>query len=488
FLRQQRQLRERERDYERRLRDLEISGKEEALRLEREFEARERDARAALEEEDQNVSAMAADRDASEKALDEREGALLARADALGAGENRLKEQEQDLEQERGRIAAELERTAQLTQEQAREELVASVLDRAREEAGKEILALKEEADATARAHAAVVVASAAHRMAADFVSSQTVTVVPLASDEMKGRIIGREGRNIRALEYATGVDVIVDDTPELVVLSGFSPLRREIARRALEQLLDDGRIHPARIEEVVHAVREDLDAALADEGEAFATELDIGALGADLCRMAGRLRLHPQGGGTVHDLARQTAVLAGTMADELSVDSALARRSAFFLALGYVSDHTLGGNHREAAYALARQHRESAGLQDVLAALANGTPDSVVAALVDVAHRLVSGRRAGAVASAAPEDQSIYIRRYEEMEALARSFAGVREAHVIQAGREVRVMVNFTMIDDATTAVLAEDIAAGIRSESRFPGEVRVMVVREARATEVAR
>lgn len=477
--------RELQRVHQRQIRDMVLRSQEQELALERSFEERQSAAEAAQEQQRRQHEV---ELDATERELEARERDVDARGDALAAGESRLAEQQRRLDGEAVRVAQELERTAGLTRDEARRELVESIVEDARQQAGAEIRALRDTAQEEAHAHAAVVVATAAHRMAAEFVSSHTVTVVPLASDDMKGRIIGREGRNIRALEYATGVDVIVDDTPELVVLSGFSPLRREVAKRALLRLLDDGRIHPARIEEVVNAVREDLDTSLAEEGETLAEELGVGELSAELNRMLGRLRLHGHGGLNVLDFARQTVFLAGTMSDELSVDSGLARRCGLFLALGLIADHQLGGHHREAALELARQHREPARVLRVLAPLARYEPDSVVAALVDTASRLALGRRAAAGASAARDDQSIYIKRHQEMEALARSFGGVEEAHVVQAGREMRVMVNFAKVDDDAAVVLAEEIAAEVRASSRFPGEVRVMVVREARAIEVAR
>ncbi len=467
----------------RRVTEIEFAAKDELLVLQRAHELEVKEVRAEIVAAQKRLREREAHADERRAELDARDEGARAREHALEKAESRQKERLAELAERERALQAELSRIAGLDRDTARAELVESVLEDARLEAGRRVLALEAEAEAEAEDRAAVLISTAAHRIAASFVAEKTVTVVPLPSDDMKGRIIGREGRNIRTLEAATGVDVIVDDTPEVVVLSGFSPFRREVARVALTRLIEDGRIHPARIEEVVEAVREELEGSLAAEGEELARALGIAELAPALSRMVGRLRFHVTGGQNLQAHARQVVHLASAMAEELEVDAVLAARIALLRVLGAIADHEIGGSAAEAAAEFARRHGEGGAVTGALRSLAEGAPDTVVAVLVDTALRLSRARP-----GARREPVQTYIERHEAMEAIGRSFEGVTEAHAIQAGRELRVMVSVSKVDDARTLILSRDIAARIREELTFPGDVRVTVVREARATEVAR
>lgn len=468
---------------ERALKELEVAAKHELLELQRASDKKLEDARADIAAAKKRLDAREIEADERRATLDAREESQRQRERALDKAEARQKELLASLEARQRELEAELSRIARLDRDAARAELLESVMDEARLEAGRRILALEASAEAEAMDRAAVLISTAAHRIAASFVAEKTVTVVPLPSDDMKGRIIGREGRNIRALEAATGVDVIVDDTPEVVVLSGFSPLRREVARVALTRLIEDGRVHPARIEEVVDAVRDELDGALVADGEELARELGVSELPPALHRMLGGLRFHVVAGQNLRAHAVEVVSLACMMAEELEVDAVVTGRIALLRVLGAVADHELGGSTAEAAVELARKHAESAAVVGALRSLAERAPDTVAAVLVDTAFSMSRARP-----GARRESAQTYIERHEAMEAIGLSFDGVTEAHAIRAGRELRVMVSVSKVDDARALILSRDIAARIREELTFPGEVRVTVVRESRATEVAR
>ena len=353
----------------------------------------------------------------------------------------------------------------------------------ARVDAARLLKRIEDEAREQALRESQRIVAMAIERSASDYVSETTVSVVMLPTDEMKGRIIGREGRNIRALEMATGVDLIVDDTPEAVILSGFDPFRREIARIALERLISDGRIHPARIESVVEKVKEELDTIIQQEGEAALLELNLANVHPELVKLLGRLRYRTSYGQNILDHSKEVAWLAGMMAAELKLDVALAKRGGLLHDVGKVLTHNSEGTHVELGVDVARRFGESVAVINCIEAHHNDVPhDSAESVLVQAADA-ISGSRPGA----RREAFETYVKRLTRLEEIAGGFTGVEKCNVIQAGREVRVIVTPDRVSDASAVELSEMIAKKIENELQYPGQIRVVVIRETRAVGVA-
>ncbi len=377
-----------------------------------------------------------------------------------------------------------LERIAGLTADEARREILQRVEDEARSQASALARDIKEQARKSADREARRIISMAVQRLAAEHTSETTVSAVTLPSDEMKGRIIGREGRNIRAFETATGVDVIIDDTPDTVVISCFDPIRREVARRALELLIVDGRIHPGRIEEIVDKCRRELEGQLVELGEQAAFETGINGLHPEMIRLIGRMRYRTSYGQNILDHSKEVAWLAGMMAAELHADVALAKRGGLLHDVGKVMTHDTEGTHVELGVEVARKYGESAAVINCIEAHHDDVPHESTESVLVQAADAISGARPGA----RREAFETYVKRLTKLEEIANGFAGVEKSSVIQAGREIRVVVTPERVDDAGAIVLSESIAKRIENELQYPGQIRVVVIRETRAVGVAR
>ena len=409
---------------------------------------------------------------------------LRGREKAVAALEQRVAAATVRVEQLAADRQRELQRVAGLSADEARELLLKQIEVDARRDAANLVKRLETEARETAAGRARQIITDAIQRSAADTAIETTVSVVDLPSDDLKGRIIGREGRNIRALETATGVELIVDDTPGAIILSSFDPFRREVARQAIERLIADGRIHPARIEEVVEKVREDMQETVRKEGEAAAFELGLFDLHPEVLRLMGRLKFRTSYGQNVLNHSREVAFLAGIMARELGLNGHVAARAAFLHDIGKAIDRDLQGTHLELGLEFLRKHGES---EPVLMAVAAHHMDidwpSLEAMIVQSADA-ISAARPGA----RRDILESYVKRLEKLEGIADSFAGVSKAFALQAGREIRIIVESERISDEETVWLSKDIARRIENELEYPGQIKVTVIRETRAVEFAR
>jgi ribonucrease Y len=379
---------------------------------------------------------------------------------------------------------ARLEKLAGMSAEDARKELMLQVVDDAKKSAAAEVKRIEDEARAESEERSKRILGTAIQRYAGEYVSERTVSVVPLPSDDLKGRIIGREGRNIRALEAATGIDLIIDDTPEAVIISCFNPLRREIAKLALTRLIADGRIHPTRIEEVVAKCTDEVEAQCKDAGEQAVFDLGLHKVHPELVRAVGRLKFRASYSQNLLQHSIEVGLLAGIMAGELGLNVKLARRAGLLHDIGKSLDQEIEGSHSAVGAQLARKFNES---PQVVAAIAEHHGDephsSVLSHIVDAAN-VLSGQRPGA----RQELMASYVQRLGDLEKLAESFAGVQKAYAILAGREVRVIVENSQVSDEQAMMLAKDIAKRIENEATYPGQVRVAVIRETRSTDYAR
>jgi ribonuclease Y len=470
-------LRERSAELEQLRKTIDIEAKEEALRLRAEVEAEIRERRGEMSRLEQRVV--------------QREQHLERRLTELDQRDQRLDQREQELEQlsagiaeERAGIAREMERVASLSQQEARNEILQRVEGELDGEIAERIRAADQRVSEEAEQRSREILIAAIQRQAADQAGETSVTVVPLPSDEMKGRIIGREGRNIRALEAATGVDLIIDDTPEAVVLSGFDPVRREVARMALEKLFSDGRIHPARIEEMVAKSRTDMQLRIREEGEAACFEVGLQGVHPELVKLLGTLRYRTSYGQNVLMHARESALLAGMIAAEIGHDEQEAKEIALFHDIGKAVEHEIEGSHAViGGEILSRLGRPPAVVHGVRAHHYDEEPRSI-GAFIAIAADAISAARPGA----RRETLASYIKRLERLEAIATEFQGVERAFAIQAGRELRVMVRPGQVDDDGATVMARKIAHRIQSELTYPGQVRVTVLRETRSVEYAK
>lgn len=433
-----------------------------------------------------------------EKKTTERESNLDRKVDILNKKEREIREKNHSLVQKEKAVRAKddqlsrlireqnvkLERIAGLTTDEAKKLLMSNLEARAKQEAAQMIKEIKDKAQQTATKEAKEIITLAIQRCAAEHTVESTVSVVSLPNDEMKGRIIGREGRNIRSFEIATGIDVIVDDTPEAVILSGFDPIRREAARVALEKLILDGRIHPGRIEEVVTKAKQEVEEDIFEAGEQTCYDVGVHGLPPELIRLLGRLKYRTSYGQNVLQHSKEVAYLTGLMAAELELDVHLAKRAGLLHDIGKALDHNVEGTHTSIGYQIAKKYNESPiVLNAIMAHHEDDEPESLVAVLVGAADA-ISGSRPGA----RRETLEAYIQRLENLEELADSFSGVEKAYAIQAGREVRVMVQHEKLDDAQAAQLAADIAGKIQTDMEYPGQIKVMVIRETRSVEYAK
>ena len=454
-----------------------LEAKDEALKVAKNAELENRERRAELQR--------------YESRLDKKDEQLDQKITQVDERDRRLGQKEQELEGERGKIAqlqdeqrTELARVASLTMEEARGLLLDRVEEEMRDITGRKVRELEIEARERADDRARDIITMALQRYAAEHTAEHSVTVVALPSDDMKGRIIGREGRNIRTLETLTGVDLIIDDTPEAVVVSGFDPIRREVAKRALERLLVDGRIHPARIEEMVGKARTEIDQVMKEAAEAAIYEVGIGGLNPDLAKLLGRLHFRTSYGQNVLRHSIEVAHVAGMLASETGYDTQTMKRAGLLHDIGKAIDHEVEGPHTVIGGELLKRYGfPQAVIDGVVGHHGDVEPVTMVGTLISAADA-ISAARPGARS----EIVSNYIQRLQELESVANSFPGVEKSFAIQAGREVRVVVKPEQLDDLQTARLSRDIAQKIQDTLQYPGQVKVTVIRETRAVEYAK
>jgi ribonuclease Y len=415
---------------------------------------------------------------------EKREHELNKREKEYNAKERGLQDKENEYAQIIKDQMAVLERVSGLTSDEARQEVVRRVEEEMRFESSKIAKRIEDEAREGAEKKAKEIVSLAIQRYASDYVADGTVTAVSLPNDEMKGRIIGREGRNIRALEAATGVDLIVDDTPELVTLSGFDPVRREIARMSLERLIADGRIHPTRIEEIVEKIKKEVDSTIKEEGEKAVFDLGLSGIHPEIIRLLGRLKYRTSYGQNMLQHSREVAYLSGMMASELGVDVKLAKRGGLLHDIGKAVDHEIEGSHQEIGSNIAKKHGENPKVVNAIYAHHGDTePTTVEAALVAAADALSAARP-----GVRRESIENYLKRLEKLEQMAMSYNGVEKCYAIQAGREVRIIVKPEDITDEAASMLSRDLSKKIEAELTYPGQIKVTVIREARFVEYAK
>lgn len=439
----------------------------------------------------QELDKQVAEVQARGQALERREREIRADKDDLGRKEKQLAAREQAAEAAARNAAgqaaearARLERITGLTAAEARKQLEAEVRDEARKAAAGEVKRIEDEAREQARDRSQMILGASIQRYASEYVAERTVSVVPLPSDDMKGRIIGREGRNIRALEAATGIDLIIDDTPEAVVISCFNPVRREIARLALTRLIADGRIHPTRIEEMVGRATEEIEQQCKDAGEQAAFDLGLGKLHPELTRLLGRLKFRSSNAQNLLQHSIEVAHLAGIIAGELGYNVKTARRAGLLHDIGNSIDHEAEGSHAQVGAAVARKHGEPPVICHAIEAHHGDTPATSVLDHIVEAANVLSSQRPGA----RREMLESYVQRLADLERLATSFSGVDRAFAIQMGREVRVLVENSRVSDEQARLLSKDIARKVESELSYPGQIRVAVIRETRATDYAK
>ena len=451
--------------------------KEESIKNKNELERESKERRSELQRYEKRVLSK-------EEALDKRSEAIEKREASFTAKEEQLKQREKKVDELSQQRVQELERISGLTSEQAKEYLLKTVEEDVKHDTAKMIKELEAQAKEEADKKAKEYVVTAIQRCVADHVAETTISVVQLPSDEMKGRIIGREGRNIRTLETLTGVELIIDDTPEAVVLSGFDPIRREVARIALEKLIVDGRIHPARIEEMVEKAQKEVDTMIREEGESAALEVGVHGIHPELLKLLGRMKFRTSYGQNALKHSVEVAQLSGLLAGEIGLDVRLAKRAGLLHDIGKSIDHDVEGSHIQIGVDLCRKYKESATVINAVEAHHGDVePETLIACVVQAADT-ISAARPGA----RRETLETYTNRLKQLEDIANQFKGVEKSFAIQAGREIRIMVVPEQVSDADMVLLARDIAKQVEFELEYPGQIKVNVIRESRVTDYAK
>jgi ribonucrease Y len=464
--------------------EAEIQAKDSVLKEKGEFEREVRETRRELQNQEKRLINK-------EEGIDKRIESIEKRDNELARRENSLKSREKNIEEKAGECdrqvdeaRKQLEQVAGMTREEAKKSLMDQMVEEAKHESAKRIRVIEEEAKEESARKSQKIIALAIERLAGDFVAERSVTVMPLPNDELKGKIIGREGRNIRALEAATGIDLIVDDTPETVVISGHNPIRREIARLSLEKLISDGRIHPGRIEEVVRKSEQELDDAIREAGQKAIFDVGVHGVHPELVKLLGRLKYRYSYAQNVLLHSIEAAFICGMMASELGLNEKQARRAALLHDIGKAVDHEVEGSHAIIGAELARKYGESPKIVNAIAAHHEDVKaETILAPLVDAADAL-SGARPGA----RREMMESYTRRLEDLERIVNAFRGVEKSYAVQAGREIRIMVQHDLVSDDDAARMAREIAKKIETEMTYPGQIKVTVIREMRAVDYAK
>ena len=465
------------------LKEANLEAKDRLLKMKNEFDLETKETRSELKRQERRLIQKEENLDRKNDQHERKEKELTKQEKGIAKRTRELQQQEQEYQSLIAEQKSQLEKISTLTAEQAKELLLRAMENEARYEGAKLIKLIENEAKEEADKKAKKILATAIQRYAADYVAERTVSVVQLPSDEMKGRIIGREGRNIRALEAATGIDLIIDDTPEAVILSGFNPVRREVARLSLARLIADGRIHPARIEDVVKKVTQEIDTAIKEAGEQAAFDLGVHGIHNELIRTIGRLKYRTSYSQNVLQHSVVVGFLAGTMASELGLKEKLARRMGLLHDIGKAIDHEVEGPHAVIGSKLAKKFGEVSNVVNAIAAHHEDIPPVTVYDILVQAADGLSGARPGA----RKELLENYVKRLEDLEGIATSFRGVDGAYAIQAGRELRVIVESGKVSDEEAILMSRDIVKKIEEALTFPGQIKITVIRETRSVEYA-